>query len=88
MVRTDGEDGPLRPADPAERNFELARAAEHYPELVHLTPPRPRNATTCYRYHGRLRLMFSSEAPGCVYLPGLQQPRMDYRSGMPVNKYR
>ncbi|SDT11278.1 hypothetical protein [Actinoplanes derwentensis] len=39
VVRNDDEDGPLRPADPAERDFGLARAAEYYPELAHLKLP-------------------------------------------------
>ncbi|GGN95558.1 hypothetical protein GCM10010112_85930 [Actinoplanes lobatus] len=59
VVRNDEEDGPLRPADPAERAFALARAAELYPELVHLRPPRPPVATTCGRCHGQGRLALS-----------------------------
>jgi len=50
------EDRPTRPADPAERDFALARAAEQYPELAHLKPPRPRAAPTCRLCcgHGRI----------------------------------
>lgn len=84
VVRNDDEDGPLRPADPAERDFGLARAAEHYPELVHLTPPRPRNATTCDRCLGRGRLMFSSEPPRYVYCPDCNSLGWTIDGGSPV----
>jgi hypothetical protein len=47
------EDGPLRPADPAERDFALARAADQYPELAHLRPPRPQVAVVCDLCDGR-----------------------------------
>ncbi|GIE29527.1 hypothetical protein Ait01nite_025720 [Actinoplanes italicus] len=59
VVRNDDEDGPLRPADPGERTFGLARAAELYPELAHLRPPRPRHAVTCEQCRGRGRLTVS-----------------------------
>jgi hypothetical protein len=47
VVVNDEEDGPLRPADPAERDFALARAAEQYPDLAYLEPVRPQLAATC-----------------------------------------
>nr|BFE60093.1 hypothetical protein GCM10020063_046190 [Dactylosporangium thailandense] len=56
VVRNDEEGGPLRPADRAERDFALARAAERYPELAHLMPARPRTATTCDQCDGRGRV--------------------------------
>jgi hypothetical protein len=59
VVRDDEEAGPLRPADPDERDFGLARAAELYPELAHLRPPRPRLAVTCEQCLGRGRLAVS-----------------------------
>lgn len=53
------EDRPARPADPAERDFALARAAEQYPQLAHLKPPRPRAAATCRLCRGRGRVTLS-----------------------------
>ncbi|GAA4608135.1 hypothetical protein BJY16_006686 [Actinoplanes octamycinicus] len=60
VVMNDEEDGPLRPADPAERDFALARAAERHPELAHLRPPRPQAAVTCDKCHGRGRVTIST----------------------------
>jgi hypothetical protein len=59
VVRNDEEDGPLRLADPDERNFGLARAAELYPALAHLRPPEPEAAVTCDLCSGRGRVTTS-----------------------------
>lgn len=67
VVLTDEEDGPLRPADPAERDFTLARAAEHHPELAHLKPTRPRHAVTCDRCGGQGRVPLQTRSS--VYCP-------------------
>ena len=53
------EDRPTRLADPAERAFALARAAETYPELAHLKPPRPPAAATCNLCSGHGRITVS-----------------------------
>ncbi len=58
-VVIDHEDRPTRPADPAEREFALARAAEQHPELAHLKPPRPPGAATCNVCGGRGRITLS-----------------------------
>ena len=53
------EDRPARLADPAERDFALARAAEQYPELAHLRPLKPLAAATCNLCCGRGRITHS-----------------------------
>jgi hypothetical protein len=55
------EDSPLRPADPNERDFALARAAELHPELAHLRPSMPQNAATCGLCCGLGRITISQE---------------------------
>ncbi|MBO3743893.1 zinc finger-like domain-containing protein [Actinoplanes flavus] len=50
------EDSKARLAEPAERDFALARAAERYPELAHLMPSKPRDAVTCNLCSGRGRM--------------------------------
>ncbi|MEV0609511.1 hypothetical protein AB0I61_24385 [Polymorphospora rubra] len=53
------EDSQARLADPAERDFALARAAERYPELAHLKPSKPLAAATCNLCSGRGRITLS-----------------------------
>lgn len=53
------DDGPARLAEPAERDFALARAAEQYPELAYLKPPKPPNSATCSLCCGRGRVAVS-----------------------------
>ncbi len=59
VIDDDEEDRPARLADPAERDFALARAAEQYPELAHLRPPKPLVAATCHLCCGRGRVTLS-----------------------------
>ena len=46
-VFVDEDDGVLRSADAAEREFVHVQAARRYPELRHLMPDRPPSASTC-----------------------------------------
>ncbi|GAA4595729.1 hypothetical protein BJY16_001774 [Actinoplanes octamycinicus] len=59
VIRDDEEGGQLRLADPDERNFGLARAADLYPELAHLRPRRPQAAVTCDLCRGQGRVVVS-----------------------------
>ncbi|AEV86540.1 hypothetical protein ACWT_5523 [Actinoplanes sp. SE50] len=47
------EDSQARLAEPAERDFALARAAEQYPELAYLKPAKPLDAVMCNLCTGR-----------------------------------
>jgi hypothetical protein len=51
-VLVDRDDGVLRPADEAGREFAYVQAARRFPELCHLMPERPRSARTCEHCDG------------------------------------